>query len=378
MYINHDHNHEPPPLIKPLAPGFPRLNPLFLRHKGPRPRPPYDPGMSSPENAPTPTIQLAQEVRTEIEQETNEQLSSVDQEVIYRGSSLPRLNRDEFVQNAIDGKAIDVWDATADMKELEDAGPSLTAIHDLPWKSIERSDVPVTGGLTDRLGVAAFFGQESGQLPTTLYLDTNRVEGDVFEVMYGYNWFNQHPGVLAWIDTLTHGELYVNGNLLGLVDFNNEGVPFIQHWGKDRMIARAQSPTYITEREIVAITQEIDLDQALLGVGSFYTDLPGTSVEPKHVLNEQDGYDLRPRLGSDDEDISVMTQEEVIEVLHDLWTDQSKLVPDVYWSIVLGQNVRDTKALSEITDEELKFAYDGTNFVDKARQLPEFLTGRMG
>lgn len=281
---------------------------------------------------------------------------------VYRGEPVEALNIDEFKDNAIDGTAFDVWDY--DPTDDEDESPILNSISNIPGEVAGHRKVDVTGGLTRSIGAAVNFQNPGGfTIGLSLILDANRIVGEVVPIEYGLSWFDRHPGVMARVETLADGEVRVDGDLMGLVDTQaGSGNRTVNKWGRERMEARANSPTYRKEDEIVAMASEIDLDGALKAAVGYYNrrQASGGALEP--VLNEQDGFSSRPRMGSDAVDTSDADDRELTKWLYRETVRRAHL-DERYIALVVTQDpvsVGDTK----IAKDNFSWVYDGSTYIE--------------
>lgn len=296
---------------------------------------------------------------------------------LYRGTTLSTANQSEFRQNAIDGRVIDVWQGELTDEEMESVDFAQGMWRE-PFDDFERYDIPVTGGLTDTLGTAVHFsttdlGSATAPMPVVIYLDTSKIQSEIHKVRYDPEWFDQHPGVLAWVDTLSSGEVFVNGRLEGLVDLNMDERPVLQHWPRKQVEARATSPTYSDENEVVAIAGEIDLDGAAEATAQVFFDSPASTTSPESALRYQPGYTTG--FSMDEEDISGWSDRERCAELHDIWLSRSQYAPDQFYTILLDDRSL-TSGDERVEREDFIFAYDGQTFHEDPSAIPSFLLGR--
>lgn len=292
--------------------------------------------------------------------------------VTYRGSTVSRLNRDEFQDNTIEGEAIRVLFTEMTDEQIESVGLGTPVASFVESITADRT-VNVTGGLSANLGTGIFFSLSSrAEIPITLYLDRDRIEGDVFAITYSLEWFDRHPGALGHAETLVDGEVYVNEELTGLIDEAWQEDASISVWRRN-IRERATSNTLSQEEETIAFTPEINLDMALLNMATFIPTGPTvpTIDQLLKILQEPDPPRLIPR----------WDDERKARTLYELAVEQMDITPQEYWVVAGGwghvqktdETLADVNALG--SERAFEYAYNGSTFTRDVDDLPEVITG---
>jgi hypothetical protein len=276
----------------------------------------------------------------------------------YRGLGLHSALDTEFTKHRIDGKLISV--VSGEMETIPERGDAATHSVDLlDWDQMNEKQVPVTGGLTSNIGAATHFAVPLGgsDIPVVLVLDAEEMDHDIIEIDYSLDWFDEHEGVLAWVETLAESELRVNGQLYGLTSDGGA----INRWGRSDVEHRATSNTYVRERESVATTESIDFKNTHIGTVSIYPIEPGATGSPRTILAKT-ARERVDRLGIRtirDVDRKFDSQPEIVEFLHGIAEDKMAHIDAPYWSVVTesdGGKLRMTKDTETISPEHFKFA----------------------
>lgn len=300
--------------------------------------------------------------------------------IVYRGSTVEDLNADEFQDNAINGNPIRVLHTRMTEAEIDSVGLG-QAIDELPGTLERDEQVDITGGLTSNLGTGIFFSLASrDDIPVTLFLEARSIEGEVVPVTYTLEWFTDHPGALAHVDTIPDGEVHVNGNLIGLFDSAWQDDASISVW-KHNIEGRATSMTLSEEEETIAFAPEINLDRALVAMATFVPTGPTVpSIDPllKRVLPDRpSGIGQSTSFWDDD------------RKARELWeaaVDAMAVDPDEYWVVAgdWGRAKKTDETLVDVhvpssrdRDTALEYAYDGSTFTRELDDLPPEITGEV-
>lgn len=194
--------------------------------------------------------------------------------MFYRGAEIKELNQDEFMDNTIDGEEIQVIEVDfPDGVGLDEY--KLQEIHNFARFISDSERVDITGGLTDRLTAAIKFTQQTFPPGVVLIMDETNIPASVEEVEYDPDWFDAHPGVLARVTTLRDGEVREDGKIIGFLD-GREDKTIVGEHRRSEVEAEATANRYVTEREMVAFTDEIWLDDAITSL-AIYRGTSGTS-----------------------------------------------------------------------------------------------------
>lgn len=225
-------------------------------------------------------------------------------ERIYRGTSLTAATQMEFQEQAVFGSS---YEMVSGFMDPDDINEDYTAQHvdELPWEVGPRErERGVTGGFSDRLGVAESFS--GGSVPVVFHFDGSRL-GRLVTVTYGYDFYNDVPGSMAWVDGVAGGELRINEQLEGLLNPSDEGQT-IRRYGDD---LRAATDRHNEEMEMLVVDEDrVDIERATEYVASYIHN-------PKQSLLGMDGYSTGGRHAPEDaEDISDWSDRRIMNTLY--------------------------------------------------------------
>lgn len=289
-------------------------------------------------------------------------------ERIYRGEPLPRLNANEFATGRVQTATVDLWnvyDADAQDLELDHHQPFFgKTAEELPG-DVEVTSRTFTPGFTDNLGTATFFSWYSWEAAgLVLGFDPDRIPG-VEPVEYRIDYMDEHPGVLARIETLADGEVRWEGQAVGLV---NAGTANKWHGDLD---GRIDNPTYAKEAEWWTPETDVDVDRALESVVCYAGTGHGKG-EIESMLQTFEGYYKGFGNGTA---VEYMEAEEQVRALYDEVSDQMSRYADRLVVILLEEHGWISKDDRDLRENFL-MAYDGSILSENPAAVEKHLRSR--
>jgi hypothetical protein len=280
--------------------------------------------------------------------------------MIYRGAAVDKLAEGEFETEEVRGHNQHVVHMDMDEKYVMQDHRA-KAVESLPGEILRREEVPITGGFTHNLGNAIHFGTGAQQLSGVLFLNEHNIREDLSTIEYTYDYFNDHPGVLSWVDTLSDGELRVGGDLIALLDQSVATNQYTIQKYRDQLDHYVQTPTYAEEAELFANALRVDISDAVVALGSYYETDGVSGNRPKDVLDALDGYSTRSF--GNGMYIGDLDMEE--KFIH-LWDETHKRLPDpsIEVTLVAIEDHHEVgKSDTGIGRENFEFVYDGKDFI---------------
>lgn len=278
---------------------------------------------------------------------------------LYRGEPLPRLNDHELSTGRIQSQSATVYNLTdvtrGDVQKYDDDGKMLgVEIASLPGNLTERT-VEFTPGFTDRVGTAAFFSHYNMEDPGLVFAFDRSGLPDVEQVEYDLAWFNENPGLFARVDTLSDGELRIEGDLVALTDDGE-----VWQWG-DRMEESVRG-TYEDEAEWFTPDTSVSVVDGLQGVASFVGTNTATSGSLDTVLASFDGY-MKGWGSTGDTRVDYLDQREKVEAYY----EELRAAMNRYGErlvVVLLENQGRIHKTDDSLREKFVLAYDGAEFTE--------------
>jgi len=228
-----------------------------------------------------------------------------------------------------------------------------------------RETVSVAGGVTSTLPAAIKFTKNVGPPGVVLHLDESVVGPQVTGIEYTLEWFDNHPGVLAHTDTLSDGEYRVDGEILSMLDVQDDKTVFHQY-GRDRVESRATSPTYQDEMEMVSTDGPIDVSGAITAI-AVYLGTEGTSgYTIRNNLKSLSAFDARFGSIKDAETGEVVAGSDdyraQAEVLYEELPDLLASTPAPLYLVAVDSRNDIQADDGRITPENFRFVYNGRGF----------------
>jgi len=235
-------------------------------------------------------------------------------ERIYRGTSLAGAHEWEFGNRAVSGYEYELVEGFMDPADI-DTDFTATHVEELPWEvGPEYGSIRVTGGFSNRLGVAEAFS--GGGLPLVFHLDARRL-GRLVDVEYHYDFYDSMRGSMPWVDGVAGGELRINESLEGLLNPSSEGQT-VRRYGDD---LRAAAMRHEDEMETLVVGDDmVDISRATQFITSYVR-------RPKSNLQVFDGYG---RFDPDGTEISDWSDLRAMKELYAILRDRAPDEWDVY------------------------------------------------
>jgi hypothetical protein len=280
---------------------------------------------------------------------------------LYRGG--------EFSYPTIEADTVEVFYVEEGEDAVDDARPSSPRSAGL---TVTRTDTrSVAGGLSSRVAGSMKFAQNLSAVGATLVFDPSDIQPTPNPIEYTLDWMDDHPGLLARIDSLSTGEVRSanDGRLLGLTWEGNG----IHKSKRANMEFTATSDTYSTEQEWFAYTDRLDLEGAMIGGLSVVHQQRSTGGSIQGALADREGF----KMGSVGRRTSVtsMSTQEQAEALAPLVSQDSTPIRETgapYWVVVVEDD-REWKSNGGIERSEFVLASNGEETVRDPVQLPEWV-----
>lgn len=280
---------------------------------------------------------------------------------LYRGG--------EFPYPTIEADSVPVFY----VKEGEDA------VDDAQLNSPENADLSVTrtetrsvaGGLSSRVAGSVKFAQNRSSVGATLVFDPSDIQPSPNPIDYTLDWMDDHPGLLARIDTISTGEVRSadDGRLLGLTWDGN----VIHKAKRANLESTATSDTYSTEQEWFAYSDTLDLDGALIGGLSVVHQQKAIGGSIQGALDDREGFSMGG-FGRRTSVTSMSTQEQA-ETLAPLIAQDNTAIREEgapYWLVVVEDD-REWASNGGIERSEFVLASNGEETIRDPDQLPAWV-----
>lgn len=277
---------------------------------------------------------------------------------LYRGNEDDAIV-EELQDRAVEGDTHTVYHARLLAPDEVKQGDRLDR---LPWNGLQQTEVGVTGGVSSSLRAAQQF---TGNNDYVMVLDAGAA--DFERVLYEYEWFNEHPGVLDHILTTSSGEVRIEndtrahyGDLVGAATkkkrMNEPNYTAVRHWSlSGDLPATSARSRFADEAEWVAEAESASLAGLIEGVVSV--------TRPLNLKTEwSKGRDAIPKDAPPAE-----------EIVHEVYEQYRDVLPEwtTYYLIVAkGRNIF-TARDDSIPVDNIKMAYR-----DDGRIPPESVPDR--
>jgi hypothetical protein len=285
---------------------------------------------------------------------------------LYRGEPLPRLNNHELDDGSIQPQSARIHEYTDTTVEEMVDGRSHSHmlgvdVDDLPGEMTHYT-AEFTPGFTPNLGTGVFFSHYNMEDPGLVFaFDSEAIPG-VQPIEYEIDWFHDHPGLLARVDTLSDGEIRLDGELLAVTD---EGE--VWQWG-DRL-SEALRGTYKDEGEWFTEETHIPVTTGLAAVTSYVGTNSATSGALDTHLSYFEDYNYGWG-GTGDVNVDYMDRREKVESYHDEVSREMGMLGDELVVVLLEDQGRISKEDGSLREKFL-LAYDGVEFYDTPGGVPD-------
>lgn len=279
---------------------------------------------------------------------------------LYRGGDFewPQIEADE----------VDIWYVEEGEEAVDDARPRSA---DDALTVVRTETREIAGGLSERIKGSEKFARSLSEVGVILVFDSERIRPRPEPIEYDLDWMDEHPGLLARIDTLSNGEIRSadTGEVLGLT-WQDGGI----HKGKRANLEHtATSPTYSEEREWFAYADTLHLEEATIGGVSVVHTKRAVGGSIQGALNEFEDYSMRGGIRT--EGIEYMSRQEQAEALADEIRATSSIVRDSglpYWLVVVEDD-RNWASNGGIEPNEFILASTGETTTTDLSELPEWI-----
>lgn len=293
---------------------------------------------------------------------------------LYRGTSLSQANEEEFADQRIDGDTSTLYKGRLDMHNPHATVPRETPVQDIDWYRPDGVDPEdayltdqqgVTGGVTGTIGTAIQF---TDGIPIVLYLRESALNGTGVGVRYNYDFFDAHPGALAWVyGRSVSGEVHAEDEgLIGLTT-QTAGGPAVWEWG--RVNLNQEAAVYEDEREVLVFEDSIDIAGACAAVA---ITLEGRRTA-KQALATFEGYHASPFADASDGNVNRMRDSDVLPALHSAFHGESAMQIDNLVTINLSKSIMGR--LHQIPEGAFEWAYTDTSGFVGYDEVAPFLLG---
>lgn len=284
----------------------------------------------------------------------------IDSDYLFRGNTLEDMNELVFDDMQINGNTFPIYSISTSEDEVDGDEVLYKRVDDLPYDVTETA-VDITGGVTPALGTAFNLNMSTREQHVIIIIDSNEVSNDLRPIEYNIDFMQANEGVLPRIDTLTTGEVRVNGKIAGLTKDRT-----VNGWG-DGALERAGYKSYSTEQELFRYGKTIDVSGAIRGVLSIY----GSEMTPK----PESVYNSVTRNKDVKYDTSMyISSREAVERLYDMATDQlPQSVVSGYRIIVTKDPQKELRKESQfISRSDFEYMYDGERFIEDYDLLGQY------
>ena len=279
---------------------------------------------------------------------------------LYRGG--------DFGFPTIEADEVDVWYVEEDEEEVDDVRPKSA---EDALTVVRKETELIAGGLSQRLAGSAKFSQKLSEVGTVLVFDPARIDPRPQPIEYNIDWFDDNPGLLARIDTLSNGEIRSaeDGRVLGLT-WEEGG---IHKTKRENLEFTATSETYSTEEEWFAYSPTLEVGEALIGGLSVVHTQKAVGGSVQGALAEFEGFGMGG-FGRE-ESITAMSTREQGETLAPLIRRDDPVLngrEEPYWLVVVEDD-REWKSNGGIAREEFLLATNGVDTITDPAQLPAYI-----
>lgn len=280
---------------------------------------------------------------------------------LYRGgeSEYPAIQADKVTVTTVAEPVADIEDQLGIGLVIEDT-----------FDVISRETVEVAGGLSSRVAGAAKFANSGAGVGAVVVFDPDAVSPRLQPIKYNLEWFDDHPGLLARVDTLAVGEIRSQPDEKVVAFEYPEGVMATS--GRANMELKATREAYATEKEYFAYNPTIDLSNSIRGgLGVAHTQ-SGLGSSLKAGLREIDGYS-GAGFGQNTSIASLTSKERVEELAQPVRKANSILGPqDDFWMVGVD-TARNWASNGGISNDAFFAASNGKRIVTRVNRLPDFI-----
>ncbi len=277
---------------------------------------------------------------------------------LYRGG--------DFLFPIIEADELDIWYVEEGEEAVDDARPNSPQSAGLTVTRTETRSV--AGGLSSRVAGSMKFAQNRSSVGATLVFDPSAIQPSPNPIEYTLDWMDDHPGLLARIDTISTGEVRSadDGRLLGLTRDGNG----IHKAKRANLEFTATSDTYSTEQEWFAYSETLDLAGSLIGGLSVVHQQKAIGGSIQGALADREGFSM----GGFGRRTSVtsLSPEEQAEALAPLIAQDNTAIREEnapYWLVVVEDD-REWQSNGGIERSEFVLASNGEETIRDPDQLP--------
>jgi hypothetical protein len=280
---------------------------------------------------------------------------------LYRGG--------EFPYPMIEADSVKVFYIEEGAEAVDEARPKSARDAGLTVTRTETRQI--AGGLSSRVAGSMKFAKSLASVGATLVFDPSMIQPQPNPIEYTLDWMDDHPGVLARIDSLSTGEIRSadDGRVLGLT-WEGDGI----HKSKrENMEFTATSDTYSTEQEWFAYSDTLDLDGALIGGLSVVHQQKAMGGSIQGALDDREGFSMGG-FGKRTSVSRMSTQEQAETLAPLIKQDNTPLREEnaPYWLVVVEDD-REWKSNGGIERSEFVLASNGTETITDPDMLPTWV-----
>lgn len=281
---------------------------------------------------------------------------------LYRGG--------DFLFPIIEADELDIWYVEEGEEAVDDARPK--SAPDAPGLTVTRTETrQIAGGLSSRVAGSMKFAKNLSSVGVVMVFDPARIDPKPQPITYTLPWMDDHPGVLARIDSLSTGEIRseATGEVLGLT-WEGGGI----HKGKRaNMEFTATSNTYSTEQEYFAYAPQLDLDSSLIGGVTVVHEQKAMGGSIQGALNEYEDLSMAGYGG--DESITRMDRAEQASRLANRLLSENSIFRGrgLPFYVVVVEDDRRWASNGGIERDEFVLASNGEETVRDPDMLPSYV-----
>lgn len=280
---------------------------------------------------------------------------------LYRGG--------EFPYPTIEADEVRVFYVREGADAVDDARPKSPQDADLTVTRTETRQI--AGGLSSRVAGSMKFAKNLSSVGATLVFDPSMVQPRPNPIEYNLDWMDDHPGVLARIDSLSTGEVRSadDGRVLGLT-WEGDGI----HKSKRaNMEFTATSETYSTEQEWFAYSDTLNLEGSLIGGLSVVHQQKAMGGSIQGALDDREGFSMGG-FGKRTSVTRMSTQEQAETLAPLIKQDNTPLRTEgaPYWLVVVEDD-RKWKSNGGIERSEFVLASNGSQTIRDPDALPDWV-----
>lgn len=281
---------------------------------------------------------------------------------LYRGGDFPFP--------IIEADEVDVWYIEEGADAVDEA--RATSAENAEGITVTRKETrEIAGGLSSRVAGSMKFAQSRSEVGVVFVFDPSRIEPRVEPITYTLEWMDDHPGLLARIDTISYGEVRSEetGDLIGLT-WEGGGI----HKSKRvNLEYTATSDTYSSEQEYFAYAPRLDLGDALIGGISIVHQQKAVGGSIQGALNEYEDYSLGGFGRADS--IERMSRAEQANALAEKLLSENSVFRDrgLPFNLVVVDDDRAWASNGGIERSEFVLASNGERTITEPDQLPGYI-----